>query len=45
MLQANSPAVRSAVIRPMYGITPATLQIPAADSSQALPLISGEPGR
>lgn len=45
MLQANSAAVRSAVIRPLYGVMPANLQVPPPDASQAAPLISGDPGR
>lgn len=46
LLQANTPAVRAAVIRPAYGIMPATLQIPPPDSTATSPLIiSGEPGR
>ncbi len=45
MLQANTPAMRSAVIRPMYGVMPAALQVLPPDASGASPLISGEPGR
>ena len=46
ILQANTPAVRAAVIRPAYGVMPATLKIPLPDSTGTAPLIiSGEPGR
>lgn len=44
-VQANTAAVRSAVVRPVYGALLVQPQLPPPEAAKATPLIFGTPGR